>query len=297
MIRRVVRYLPVLVLGRPWHGPERYRPFFIIGSGRCGSTLLRAILQAHPDVHIPPENPLGFALRSYRRFSRLPWSVLLRIVLTEFEFHPQWEMFELPLAPLFRESARWPPERRNLAALLDALYRAHAKAHKPSAICWGDKAPAHSTFLLPLLEAVFPDLRAIHLMRDGRDVVASFTKLAPHAFSDWAGRWVQSVRSAQAFGARHPAQYLEIRYEHLVSAPGPTIQRVAAFLDLALDERMLRHSDSDQWLGDVDRVPYLKGARQPIHEVSVGRWREELSAGQIAELDRVLGPTLAALGY
>lgn len=297
MIRRALRYMPVLLLGRPWRGPERYRPFFIIGSGRCGSTLLRAILQTHPDVHIPPETPLAFALRSYRRFSRLPWSVLLRIVLTEFEFHPQWEMFELPLGPLFRESVRWPPERRNLAAVLDALYRAHAKAHKPSAICWGDKAPAHSTFLLPLLEAVFPDLRAIHLVRDGRDVVASFARLAPHSFSTWAGHWVQSVRAAQAFGTDHPAQYLEIRYEDLVSTPELIVRKVAAFLDLAFDERMLRHSDSNQWLGDVDRVEYLKGARQPIHQASVGRWREDLSASQIAELDRVLGPMLAALGY
>ena len=297
MIRRALRYLPVLLRGRPWHGPECYRPFFFIGSGRCGSTLLRAILQAHPDVHIPPENALVFALRSYRRFSRLPWSVLLRIVLTEFEFHPQWDMFQLPLAPLFRELAPWPRERRNLAAVLDALYRAHAKAYKPSAIRWGDKTPAANTFLLPTLEAVFPDLRAIHLVRDGRDVVASFTKLAPHSFSAWARHWVQSVQAARSFGARHPAQCLEIRYEDLVSAPERTLRSVTAFLDLGFDERMLRHSDSDQWLGDVDRVFYLKEARQPIHDASVGRWRKDLSGKQIAELDRVLGPTLAALGY
>src|SRR4029077_4593372 len=153
VIRRVLQYLPVMLLGRPWHGPERYRPFFFIGSGRCGSTLLRAILQTHPDVHIPPENAMVFALQSYRRYSRLPWSVLLRIVLPKFEFHPQWDMFQLPLAPLFRELAPWPRERRNLAAVLDALYRAHAKAYKPSATRWGDKTPAANTFLLPTLEA------------------------------------------------------------------------------------------------------------------------------------------------
>jgi Sulfotransferase family len=30
-------------------------PFFIIGSGRCGSTLLRLMLCAHSRIHIPPE--------------------------------------------------------------------------------------------------------------------------------------------------------------------------------------------------------------------------------------------------
>src|SRR5258708_7019695 len=76
-VRRFARPLPVLLLGRPLHGAERHRPFFIVGSGRCGSTLLRAMLEAHPDVHVPPESRLGPVLGDYRRYSRLPWNALL----------------------------------------------------------------------------------------------------------------------------------------------------------------------------------------------------------------------------
>ena len=64
---RLARHLPVLLRGRPLHGRDRYRPFFIVGSGRCGSTLLRAMLEAHPDVHVPPESGLATLVHEYHR--------------------------------------------------------------------------------------------------------------------------------------------------------------------------------------------------------------------------------------
>ena len=89
VMRRAYRYLPVLLKGRPLHDEARYRPFFIIGSGRCGTTLLRAMLQTHPTVHIPPETySLGQIIQEYPRYSRLPWDELLRLILTRFEYNP-----------------------------------------------------------------------------------------------------------------------------------------------------------------------------------------------------------------
>ncbi len=295
-LRSVLRHLPLLVFGRPLHGRARYRPFFIVGSGRCGSTLLRAVLEAHDTVHIPPENDLGHVVQAWRRYSRLPWHVVLRIVLGQFAFHPQWDRWELSLNPLFLQLQQSPRDARDLAAVLDALYRAHTALRKPSATRWGDKTPVN-VFRLNALASVFPDLRVIHALRDGRDVVASFMRVHGLDLARGAALWLGAVRAALAFGARHPTQYLEIRYEDLVHEPRATIQRVATFLDLPFDERMLRHHELDLRLGDVERIAYLQGVRQPIHTAAVGRWRTELTAGQLADLDRRLGPTLAQLGY
>jgi hypothetical protein len=294
---QALRYVRPLLLGRPLHGAERYGPFFIVGSGRCGTTLLRAVLEAHPDVHIPPGNvALRHVISEFRWYARLPWSPLLRLILGHLAFHRMWEGFDLSLGPLFRELAACPRPRRNLAAVLDAVYRAHGARHKPSAVRWGDKSP-FSVLGLPGLRAVFPDLRVVHIVRDGRDVAASFAD----AFGDGVQRaamvWLRAIRAAHAFGARHPGQYLEVRYEDLVRRPEATIGRVAAFLDLSFDASMLRHHEHDLRLGDVDRTPYMQGVRGPIHEKSVGRWRRCFDAGQAAELHRLIGPTLAALGY
>jgi hypothetical protein len=172
-LRRIARHLPVLLRGRPLHGAVRYRPFFIVGSGRCGSTLLRAMLVAHPDLHIPPESALGPMVREYRRYSRLPWNVVLRIVLGRLEWDQSWATWELALKPLLRELDALPRDARNLATILAAPYRAHASRHKPSAVRWGDKTPPN-TARLGALHQVFPDLQVVHLLRDGRDVVQSF---------------------------------------------------------------------------------------------------------------------------
>jgi hypothetical protein len=296
-IGRVLAHLGPLALGRPLHGPERYQPFFIVGSGRCGTTLLRAMLESHPDVHIPPGNPmLRRAIQEYRRYSRLPWSALLRVVLGNMAFHQSWEAFALPLGPTFRDLAERPPRARHLAGVIDAVYRAHTARHKPTARRWGDKSPL-GVLALDGLAPVFPDLRVIYMLRDGRDVAASFVT----AFGDDLSRatmvWLRAIRTAHAFRDRHPSQYLELRYEHLVREPQPNLLRVAEFLGLEFDERMLRHHELDLRLGDVDRTPYMQNVWKPVSADAIGRWRRDFTAAQIAELERALGPTLATLGY
>jgi hypothetical protein len=296
-IHQIIGYLPTLLAGRPFHGPERYNPFFIVGSGRCGSTLLRAMLEAHPAVHIPPENVmLRPILREYPWFSRLPWSVLLRVVLGNMAFHASWDEFDLPLGPVFRDLAERPTRARNLAAVLDTVYRAHMVRHKPAATRWGDK----STFVvlvLGQLRKVFPDLRVIHIVRDGRDVAASFADAFGEDLYRATFVWLRAVRAAHAFRDRHPRQYLELRYEELVRQPEETLREAAAFLGLEFHEHMVRHHELDLWLGDMARTPWMKGARTAVHQDSIGRWRTAFTPAQAAELERLLHPTLARLGY
>ncbi len=294
---RLLRYLRPLLLGRPLHGAQRYGPFFIVGSGRCGTTLMRAILEAHPAVHIPPGNvALRDVIADFRRYSRLPWSPLLRIVLAQMTFRRMWDGFDLSLGPLFGEMETWPPARRNLAAVLDGVYRAHAARHKPQAVRWGDKSP-FSVLALPALRAVFPDLRVVHMVRDGRDVAASFAASFGNDLPRATMVWLRAIRAAQSFGSRFPDRYLEVRYEDLVRRTEHTVRRVADFLSLDLDESMLRHHEQDLRLGDVDRTPYMQRVWQQIDDTAIGRWWRDFTPAQHAELERVLGPTLERLGY
>lgn len=239
---------------------------------------------------------LRAVIREYRRYGRLPWSSLLQIILTHLAFHEAWEAFDLPLGPVFRDLAKAPREQRNLAAVLNSVYRARAARHKPTATRWGDKSPL-AVLALKELSEVFPDLRVIHILRDGRDVAASFHD----AFGDDLARatmvWLRAVQAAQAFGTRRPSQFLQVRYEDLVRDPEPVLAAVTRFVGVPFDERMLRHHEVDLRLGDVDRTSYMQGVWAPVHQRSVGRWREAFSAGEAAELERRLGPTLARLGY
>jgi hypothetical protein len=254
------------------------------------------VLEAHPALHVPPENALGGVVRDYRRYSRLPWNALLRIILGEMEFRYRWERFGLALAPLFRELAALPARSRNLAAVVNALYRAHLALHKPAAVRWGDKTPGN-VFALDGLLAVFPDLRVIHIVRDGRDVVRSFMEATRESLPDAAARWLSAVRAAHAFRGRHPAVYHEVRYEDLVREPRAALERVTAFLGEALHPDMLRHHELGLPLDDIRGMAFLEPVRGPMHHNAIGRWRSGFDAGQIADLHTRLGPTLDALGY
>ena len=60
-------------------------PFFIIGSGRSGNTLLRTILTGNSDLSIPPESyRLPFAIKRFHIHNNRDWKEIVTEVLDEF---------------------------------------------------------------------------------------------------------------------------------------------------------------------------------------------------------------------
>jgi protein-tyrosine sulfotransferase len=287
-----------LIRGRPLRGREGYRPFFIVGSGRCGTTMLRAALEAHPDIHIPPETyVIGSVAQEYRLFSRLPWSTLLRIVLARFEYHQQFFTFDLTLRELYRELLKTRPRHRNLAYVINRLFLYHASRVKPTALRWGDKTPLH-VFALPAIRRVFPDLHVINLVRDGRDVVQSFVSTGLLKTADEAAeRWRSSIEAALVFARRHPAQVTNIYYEELVSDPGRVIPAICAAIGLPFLPAMLHSHQEARDLGDVPRLAHHARAVKPITSERIGAWREMLTRADADALTQALKPQLKMLGY
>ena len=72
-------------------------------------------------------------------------------------------------------------------------------------------------------------------------------------------------------------RYREVRYEDLVTQPEATLRSLFAFLD-------------EPWAGSVLE-------NNPTFSTSVGRWRSELSAPEVAEIEAVAGETMRTLGY
>jgi omega-hydroxy-beta-dihydromenaquinone-9 sulfotransferase len=150
-------------------------------------------------------------------------------------------------------------EREDLAEILrgflDDLYAPHlAKKHKPR---WCDDTPrnvAHVDFLLEL----FPEAKFVHMVRDPRDVVASYNKIK-WASSDTAANVhivTSVIRTWLQLRPRIPAgSYVEIRLEDLVAAPGPTLRSLCDFLGVEFSDRLLEvdlgRSNTGRHLGDL----------------------------------------------
>jgi len=198
-------YYAITSRGVPLHRSEKYRPFYIVGSGRAGTSLLRRFL-INQEVHIPPE---VWSMRPViRRFQNTRWLCTWedRISSTAASLVRESgceEDFKAIGVRKVVERARGISEsERSLAALINCFYRTHASWKGSKTKRWGDKTPLNS-FCLQKIQSVFPDARFIHLIRDGADVIKSYVEagLQPDLI-DGANRWHRSVRSVQDFQAK-----------------------------------------------------------------------------------------------
>lgn len=276
---------------------------FVVGVARSGTTLLRLMLDAHPELAIPHETHfIPAALRepdaSRERFFEL---------LTGF---PTWEDLKTPAELFHEELLRVEPF--DVRDGLRAFYRLYARSRGKSR--WGDKTPPYALHIRAIHEAL-PEARFIHILRDGRDVAVSLRPLwfSPgESMEALAGAWVEHIARARAAGAGQPF-YLEVRYEDLIADPVRELRRICGFLDLSWDPAMVEyHRTARQRLEEVvtrhgadgqviitkdERLHLHRFTSQPPEASRVGRWKSELSRDQVAAYEAVAGELLEELGY
>jgi Sulfotransferase family len=266
--------------------PAAVTPFpFLVGCGRSGTTLLRAMVDAHPDIAVPPESHFIVAL-ARGSFDRQSF-------LDHLYASKRFELWELDRPVVEAGLARAAP-----AAYPDAVRAVFASwAATKGKHRWADKTPGY-VLHIPRLAELFPEAVFVHLVRDGRDVAASFLELG------WAGtieeaalHWKLRVRRGRRAGARLPAgRYHELRYEELVADPEPALRGVCDAVGLAFDAAMLDHRAGAAEVARTTSHPgYHRHLAEPVRDVR--DWRSDLTPSQQARVELVAGPLLAELGY
>lgn len=284
--------------------PEHPVPF-IVGAPRSGTTLLRLMLDAHPDLAIPPETHFFPSVPRAVEGAAQPLEAFRRAV----EESPRWGDFRLDAGELdVRLEAI---DGFDLSEALRTVYRLYAERFgKPR---WGDKTPAHLQ-QMRAIAAVLPEARFVHIVRDGRDVACSIVErpwgpASIDAAADW---WRGQILRARADAPALPG-YLEIRYEDLVARPEPTLQAVCDLVELPYDPVMLDyHHNAERRMAEIDRdlldpagrILLRAFERQAMHRLTTepprtdtSRWRAQMSAQEVAHFEEVTGDLLAELGY
>ena len=281
---------------------------FIVGVNRSGTTLLRLMLDSHPQLTIPPETHF---VPEMIRLARRRNTTRKRLVRAATD-HPRWGDFSLDENLLLARLQEVKP--LNPTDAIRAFYDLYAeKEGKPR---WGDKTPRYMR-AMPRIQRALPEARFIHLIRDGRDVALSQAERALDgevpSLPEVAGRWRRRIETARVHAADLD-HYLEVRYEDLVGEPESALRAVCEFLELPYDPGMLNYheraaarlTEMNRDLGSGENGPIRTGderlaghamtSEPPTTERS-GRWRQEMSAGDEAEFERVAGGLLADLGY
>jgi hypothetical protein len=263
----------------------------IVGSGRCGTTLMRSMLNAHPEVAVPPELPWyrfgqrwGRAWHTRAGFdptipalvleTRTPWLDRSGLSVTEIQDHMD------TVRP-----TNWPDYVRALLAL---YARRQGKAR------YGDKTP-NSVRTLPGLAEMFPEARFLHLIRDARDVARSYldASFGPSSAVDAALAWRRDVGGGRAAGRiLGPARYREITYEALVDRPEEVLRDVCAFFDLQFHPAMLEYHRAPPL---IDRREHANLTLPPTP--GLGRQRTPLTGLDNARVEVLCGRLLTDCGY
>jgi hypothetical protein len=278
----------------------------VVGAARSGTTLLRLMLDAHPQLAIPPET--GALVP--RALNLGEGEASPEAVVAELTASRRWPDFDLdPDALLERLRAL---ADIDAAGILRSFYGLYAEGRgKPR---WGDKTPRNLR-RMDRIQAILPEARFVHVIRDGRDVALSRRSMRwrQDSLAQSARQWRRHVRRGrrQARGLRH---YLEVRYEALVLAPEETLSAVCEFVELPWDPAMLEyHRTAAERIGDIARDVHVEGVaeaisgseRVAIHALTsapplaerVGRWRREASADEQEAIEAEAGDLLDELGY
>ncbi|MBV9773637.1 MAG: sulfotransferase [Gemmatimonadetes bacterium] len=290
--------------------PRAHPMPIVVGSPRSGTTLLRLMLDSHPELAIPPET--GFlALAPKLRGSGDSLRERFFHAVTAFgEPAPAWPDFEIP-AETFREALQ-EISPFTAPAGFRAFYRLYAERFGKAR--WGDKTPLYC-LQMDTIRRVLPEARFVHLVRDGRDAALSLRKMwfSPGwEIEKQAAYWRRCVLAARRAGAGRP-DYLEVRYEELVLDTRTTLQRICAFVDLPYHEAMESHHlrarerlgehkgrsapDGTPLLSREDRLAQQASTMQAPDPGQVAAWKERMSAEDRARFRSVAGDLLRELGY
>jgi hypothetical protein len=258
-------------------------PFFIVGCGRSGTSLLRSILAAHPDVAIPTESL--FIIDYLRVQDRIELGKLIDLIVRE----PELQEWGFQYAQEDLESCGSVP------AVIRRLHELYA--HSRGKVRWGQKTPRFVRSL-DLLAVNFPDSRFIHLVRDPRAVVSSLIDSDVHRSDPLHGvtRWINDVGAGVAFESDQPARILRTSYEHLVAEPRRSLERICEFLNLDFEPGMIEHRGGRETYGEFYNNIHANLDRELSAEHRE-TWRRKLNPGEIGLIEFKAGNLMRRLGY
>jgi Sulfotransferase family len=257
---------------------------FVLGSGRCGSTLLDLLLAGHPKIlslgevagvnaAFDPLDPPGedLLVARFRQEYLDFWGALARRY--EAETGAPFDRVALG-TPRWRTLRSWSDEemqswaRRNEAVLTAA----HELSARP--ILVDSSKRFHRLHLLERSGRF--RIRVIHLRRDGRAVANSYLRRY-NSFVAGLRTWITSSAASVWLHRRFARDdWLVVRYEDLAARPEQSLERICGFLGLRYRPEMLRYR-SHLYLG-VAGNPLVKAAEGEAISPDE-RWREELGLG------------------
>lgn len=239
--------------------------YFLVGSVRSGTTMLRLMLDHHPQICCFGEFEYAVQPLEVSKAGKPP---------NKGDYH-QWLTAERRFVAhnlTINHEVGYPELVRSF------VQQMHERSGKPvtgATVHWGFEH----------LTKIWPDARFIHLVRDGRDVAKSVVQMG------WAGNvwtaaetWIGAEKAWDRMAPTlKPCQAIELKQEDLVSQPEFHLTRLCKFLGTEFDPAMMAY--------------HLDTTYDAPDATLINQWKRRLPASQIQLLEARMGSLLEERGY
>lgn len=291
----------------------RNHPIFICGHPKAGTSLLRALLDSHPQLVVYPEETAFF-----RRF--LPNSRGL-------DQNKQLELAEQQLIHIFRWNAAAPtPDqedfpgrdysqisfekvRQEMTAIVSNQPRHPGDVLSAAVLAYGlvcgqvgeqsrawvEKSPYNEYYAGEIFNW-WPDARCIHILRDPRDNYASYRRKHPTWSPEFFSlNWIRSTQAGIENEKRYGSdRYLILKYEDLTQLSADTLEKVRLYLDIDWDAAFTSPTRAGgSWRGNS----MFANQFQEISSAPVDRWKKHLTPTEAAVIELKTMCFLQQFGY
>ncbi len=290
------------------------RPVFICGHPKSGTSLLRNLMDFHPQLAVYPEESRFF--RNFvSRAQETPEPGHIELAIRHLIHIFQWNLKDPPAHQEGFEDRdySWISYAEVQTAMIDRIEREgirHLGDYLSAAVLayreivgpqdsevswWVEKTPYNEYYARQIF-GWWPQARCIHVVRDPSDNYASYRR----KHSDWkpeffASNWQKSISAGwenlQEYGKDH---YWILRYEDLVLEPETFLSQLLDFLEI--DDHLALRTPTRaglDWQGNSMFNQTFEG----ISASPVGRWKSELTRQEAAIIQQVAKKDAEILGY
>lgn len=277
------------------------RNFYVMAIGRSGTTLLANILDAHPNMVVPPES--FFILHLERKYGKTTfWDArtIKKFIDDVYVDRPFRLMWKVPREVVERCFESLPPVQNFNEACNRIRMSYNASFATKDIKLIGDKHPIYSNFSQRMMR-INPEAKIIHMVRDPRGTGSG--QITTFKRKDALGvgyLWARYNNNLLELQNLYPEKYFLLKYEDLIQKPEETVQRVCEFLEIPFHPQMMDYrKEMVERFDDYTHAITKKhqSLLQPIDPKMAEKWRTKLSEKQIAQIEFATYQTASRLGY
>ncbi len=276
--------------------------FFVVGRPRSGTTLLRTLFDAHPNVSFPPE--CQFIINLYPRYGKITQWQEKDLIAFYNDLKQQWLFdtwnmdYDLLKKALLKHTGIY-----SYGNICKVVYKQYSSLFdKKELLFIGDKNPGYAIYTKLLLK-VFPEAKFIHIIRDYRD---NFVSIKNVDFelpipSLVAQKWKYFYKKFNKDSISYPSAYFVINYEKLAKEPVKYFSELCKFIGIEYDESVFNfHEKKDDILKQYPPGyihTYHSSLMEKINTSKIGVWKKQLSKRQAKLMDITIGKIAEKSGY